>query len=95
MFAQRGWFIGAYDVNEASLFALVADLGAENCVASVLDTTNMLAVTQTMAQFGTRTGELLLLVAVVLASSLHIHCAHCHMLVMQVSNSMLCLTMLE
>jgi len=32
LFWQKGWFVGAYDVNAERLRALEAELGADNCV---------------------------------------------------------------
>ena len=56
LFAGRGWYVGAYDVNVTGLDSLVRRIGADNCVAAVLDTTNMVAVQSTMSLFGQRTG---------------------------------------
>lgn len=39
LFAERGWFVGASDVDQAGLQSLVAELGGEEvCHAVVLDT---------------------------------------------------------
>ena len=32
LFAEKGWFVGAYDVNNAGLETLKRDIGRENCV---------------------------------------------------------------
>lgn len=37
LFNQKGWFVGAFDVDQAGLQALQAELGAENCLALALD----------------------------------------------------------
>jgi NAD(P)-dependent dehydrogenase (short-subunit alcohol dehydrogenase family) len=37
LFAGRGWFIGAYDVDEAGLKALEQELGADGCITRRLD----------------------------------------------------------
>lgn len=40
LFAEKGWFVGATDVNEAGLKALESEIGADNCFISTLDVTN-------------------------------------------------------
>jgi NAD(P)-dependent dehydrogenase (short-subunit alcohol dehydrogenase family) len=40
LFAGQGWFVGGYDVNEAGLEALKAELGPDNCVVRRLDVTD-------------------------------------------------------
>ncbi len=40
LFRQEGWFIGGYDVNDAGLEALEAELGADNCLVRRLDVTD-------------------------------------------------------
>jgi NAD(P)-dependent dehydrogenase (short-subunit alcohol dehydrogenase family) len=40
LFAGHGWFVGAFDVNEAGLAALEAKLGASNCLVRRLDVTS-------------------------------------------------------
>lgn len=40
LFAGKGWFVGAYDVNEGGLKDLQAELGAENCLSRRLDVTD-------------------------------------------------------
>jgi len=40
LFAEKGWFVGAYDVNEAGLRDLQEELGAGNCVIRRLDVTD-------------------------------------------------------
>lgn len=40
LFAEKGWFVGATDVNEAGLRALESEIGADNCFISTLDVTN-------------------------------------------------------
>jgi len=56
LFQKNGWFIGAYDVDAEGLVSLVKDLGRQNCVAAVLNTTDMVAVQAAVAHFGERTG---------------------------------------
>ena len=40
LFAREGWFVGAFDVNEAGLAALADTLGAGNCLTRRLDVTD-------------------------------------------------------
>ncbi|MGA0607007.1 SDR family oxidoreductase [Phenylobacterium sp. VNQ135] len=40
LFAGKGWFVGAYDVNELGLRDLQEELGAENCLIRRLDVTD-------------------------------------------------------
>lgn len=40
LFAAKGWFVGATDVNEAGLKALESEIGADNCFISTLDVTD-------------------------------------------------------
>ena len=56
LFATRGWFVGAHDINRAGLDALQADIGAENGTFSILDVTDSGAFQSAMAAFGEATG---------------------------------------
>jgi len=56
LFHAEGWFIGGYDVNEAGLKALEAELGAENCVVRRLDVTDRDDYRAALAEFGATTG---------------------------------------
>ncbi|MEP0069842.1 SDR family oxidoreductase [Pyruvatibacter sp.] len=40
LFAEKGWFVGATDVNEAGLKVLESEIGADNCFISTLDVTD-------------------------------------------------------
>lgn len=40
LFAAEGWFVGGFDVNEAGLAALAAELGEGNCLVRRLDVTD-------------------------------------------------------
>lgn len=40
LFASKGWFVGATDVNELGLKSLEADIGPDNCFTSTLDVTS-------------------------------------------------------
>jgi NAD(P)-dependent dehydrogenase (short-subunit alcohol dehydrogenase family) len=56
MFAENGWFIGIYDVNEEGLNALALELGPENCVAAKLDVTDRSAYQSALQEFDERAG---------------------------------------
>ena len=56
LFAGKGWFVGGYDVNEAGLKALEAELGDDNCIVRRLDVTDRLDYRAALAAFGEVTG---------------------------------------
>lgn len=56
LFHQKGWFIGAYDVNLDGLRALEKELGADNCVVRRLDVTDKSDYERALAEFGSATG---------------------------------------
>ncbi len=37
LFADRSWFVGLYDINEAGLAEVAAEIGADNCITGKLD----------------------------------------------------------
>ncbi len=55
-FAREGWFVGAYDVNQAGLDALEAEIGAENGRFALLDVTSATAFEAAIAAFSDDTG---------------------------------------
>ena len=55
-FAERGWFVGAYDVNAAGLDTLKDEIGAGNGLFATLDVTDADAFGTAMAAFGEATG---------------------------------------
>lgn len=55
LFVSKGWFVGAYDVNEAGLKALEAELGADNVLVRTLDVTSREDYAAAIAQFGEAT----------------------------------------
>ena len=55
LFAAKGWFIGACDVNAGGLVALEQELGSANCLAQTLDVTDRAAYAAAMAAFGVAT----------------------------------------
>jgi len=56
LFAARGWFVGAYDLNQAGLATLLAEIGPENGVVGRLDVTDKAAFEAVLADFATHTG---------------------------------------
>jgi NAD(P)-dependent dehydrogenase (short-subunit alcohol dehydrogenase family) len=56
LFAAGGWFVGGYDLNEAGLTALQAELGANNCIVRRLDVADREAYRGALAEFATATG---------------------------------------
>ncbi|HSZ22344.1 MAG TPA: SDR family NAD(P)-dependent oxidoreductase, partial [Candidatus Sulfotelmatobacter sp.] len=56
LFREKGWFIGAYDVNADGLRALEKELGADNCVVRRLDVTDKPDYEKALAEFGAATG---------------------------------------
>ncbi len=55
LFAQRGWFVGLFDVDEAGLASLEGELGKENCARGKLDVTSEAGWRDAVADFGRRT----------------------------------------
>ena len=56
LFARHGWFVGAYDLNEAGLEALRGEVGADAGIFAPLDVTDAAAFKAAMAAFGAQTG---------------------------------------
>lgn len=56
LFAWQGWFVGGFDVNEAGLSDLQAELGADNCLVRRLDVTDRNDYRAAIAAFGEATG---------------------------------------
>ncbi len=56
LFASRGWFVGAYDLNAPGLDRLQAEIGAGNGVFATLDVTDPAAFAAVMDGFGAATG---------------------------------------
>ena len=52
LFSEKGWFVGAYDVNRDGLESLEKELGAENCLARELDVTDKAAYDRAVEEFG-------------------------------------------
>jgi NAD(P)-dependent dehydrogenase (short-subunit alcohol dehydrogenase family) len=57
LFAQRGWFVGLYDVDEPGVRELATRLGPGNGVAGKLDVTDYGAFERALAQFWEAAGQ--------------------------------------
>lgn len=51
LFAERGWFVGLYDVAEGAVQALASQLGAQTTLAGKLDVTDAESFARALAQF--------------------------------------------
>ncbi len=56
LFASKGWFVGATDVNEPGLKTLEQELGSQNCWAAKLDVTAKPDFDAALAAFGEKAG---------------------------------------
>jgi NAD(P)-dependent dehydrogenase (short-subunit alcohol dehydrogenase family) len=55
LFAERGWFVGAYDIDETGLASLAAELGPEQCLTRRLDVSDKADYDAAMAEFSEAT----------------------------------------
>src|SRR5262249_847869 len=53
---QKGWFVGAYDVNANGLATLAQEIGADNGTTGILDVTKKADFEAAVAAFGAETG---------------------------------------
>lgn len=56
LFAERGWFVGAFDVDAAGLATLAEALGRDACLTQTLDVADRDAFGRAVDAFGARTG---------------------------------------
>lgn len=56
LFSEKGWFVGAYDVNEAGLATLQQEIGTDNCTVGKLDVTSKAEFDASVAKFAEETG---------------------------------------
>lgn len=56
LFAEGGWFIGAYDVNANGLSELQRELGEENCITQVFDVAKREDYARALERFSEATG---------------------------------------
>lgn len=57
LFAEKGWFVGAFDVNAEGLDSLEGEIGADNGHFAALDVTDKAAWDSAVARFGQATGD--------------------------------------
>lgn len=56
LFARHGWFVGAFDTNEAALGTLEAEIGRANGLCVALDVADRPAYLEVVRRFGLETG---------------------------------------
>ena len=56
LFAERGWFVGAFDIDEAGLLSLSSELGEAEHLTRRLDVSDREAYPAAVEAFGQRTG---------------------------------------
>lgn len=56
LLAAKGWFVGAFDVDEEGLKALARELGPERCLVGLLDVTRESDFVRAIQAFAARTG---------------------------------------
>lgn len=56
LFAERGWFVGLFDIDEPALATLAETIGADRCIWRVMDVTRLESVLAGARQFSGRTG---------------------------------------
>jgi NAD(P)-dependent dehydrogenase (short-subunit alcohol dehydrogenase family) len=56
LFSEKGWFIGAFDVNADGLATLAQEIGNDNCITGRLDVTDKRNFEDAVAAFGAETG---------------------------------------
>ena len=56
LFARKGWFVGAYDVNQEGLESLKCEIGDVNGIFASLDVADPDAFATAMTSFGDATG---------------------------------------
>jgi len=55
-FAQKGWFVGLYDIDQAGLAETANKIGADNCISGQLDVRDRTQWATAMEAFSTATG---------------------------------------
>jgi len=55
LFAEKGWYIGAVDINDQGLNTLIEKLGAENVFTHILDVTDRIAFDDVLEKFSQKT----------------------------------------
>ncbi|MEO9970349.1 MAG: SDR family oxidoreductase [Hyphomonadaceae bacterium] len=58
-FAQKGWFVGLFDIDEAGLTTVASEIGTANCMSALLDVRDRAQWTKAMEAFSAATnGEM-------------------------------------
>jgi NAD(P)-dependent dehydrogenase (short-subunit alcohol dehydrogenase family) len=55
LFASKGWFVGAFDLNIEGLASLAQEIGSDNCLTGKLDVTSKQNFEEAVAAFGAET----------------------------------------
>ncbi|MBV8978699.1 MAG: SDR family oxidoreductase [Alphaproteobacteria bacterium] len=55
LFAGKGWFVGAFDLNDSGLQSLAQEIGHDNCLTARLDVTDKRNFDDAVAAFGAET----------------------------------------
>ena len=56
LFAQKGWYVGLFDINEESLQPLSEKIGSSNCCAGPVDVCSVESVFSALDSFSAKTG---------------------------------------
>lgn len=56
LFAQKGWFVGLFDINREGLDSLVNEIGTDNLCSQVTDVTDLASVQSAVQLFTEKTG---------------------------------------
>ncbi|MFP3981040.1 MAG: SDR family oxidoreductase [Desulfobacterales bacterium] len=56
LFAEKGWYVGAFDINEAGLKTLEVEIGQSNCYIGHMDVTDPESVKSGIEAFAQKTG---------------------------------------
>lgn len=57
LFAEKGWFIGLFDINEEGLSTLAEEIGAENCCSKKLDVSDFQQMQDAVSFFAEKTNK--------------------------------------
>ena len=56
LFANRGWFVGLFDIDKTGLGSLLVEIGEDNCCLKVMNVANVDRVGEAVETFVARTG---------------------------------------
>ncbi len=57
LFAERGWFVGAYDIDQQGLATIASDIGSDGCLTRCLDVSDKVDYDRAVAEFADVTGN--------------------------------------